>query len=95
MVDFENKFPNKEPDFYVLSHNDYKITAQVRVNEVVHRAGRNTYPVSRDPITGSPKYVNEILKGSGKPYEGCSLRPDLVMKFKNKWETILDFFSKT
>jgi len=92
LVDFEKN--SAAPDFYILSNDNYKATADIRVEEVIRRAGRSTYPVARDSA-GTPTWLTETVNATGEHYEGCSFRPIFVKGFQNKWETITNYFGKS
>lgn len=83
-VDLESRGPEERPGYYVLSSDDWHEIAQGELERY-----RAKHPDRRAHLTPDNVLVlpDEVGK-TGKPYEGCSIRPDRLVAHRDAWHKI-------
>ena len=80
LVDFQNKKLGEQPDFYILTEEDW-------INFVKAEITKNPDVEIKIDEENCPVWVQQITK-SGKPYKGMGIKPDQIQIHKECWDKI-------
>jgi len=80
-VDYENRDPADQPDFYVLSVRDWRAVLERRVEEIRAKSPKRRIEITSENVAVFP----DQIRAGGRPYEGMSIRPPDIERHRDRW----------
>lgn len=82
-VDFHKKRDNERPDFYILALEDWRNFLYTTHKDKIEKGEVH---INTENV---PVWPKQIVRSTGKPYEGTDVKVEEIESHKEKWEKII------